>query len=286
MSLTTKGSLALLLAVALLAGCGDDGPKRRSIASRRKAAKQAEQAAKKGEAPDKSKRAPIEVSEDEGLYEHEEGAKLRDPFYSYLAEFQRKAEGPATEDVRRSPTEMYDVGQYRLIGVISGTPVPKAMVVDPTGFGHVIRPGDRIGKQGGRVAAIYSNEVVIRTPNPRLGDEETSLYLYPPGSEQAAYRLNVVASEIEEEEAEGSEEQQFLQQLDLQRILSGAAARQATSQQPGAGGQGRGEGGKKVAADLPAIPMVPVLPGFMVKRPIGGGAVAPEPQADGKGQGK
>lgn len=212
------------------------------------------------------------------LHEHEESAQFRDPFRSYLAEFQRKAEGPVDDDSPRSPTEMYDVGQFTLIGVITGTPVPKAMLQDPTGFAHVVRPGDRLGKQGGRVAAIYGNEVVVTTPNPRLGDEEARLTLYPAGQgDIEQYGLAIVESSAEEKKAAGPDEERFLQQLDLQQILrSSAAARQQASARATASGGGDGDGARPTGArDLPPIPVVPV-----VLQPSPAGGTRPQPGDD------
>ncbi len=275
-------SLLALCGAVTLAGCGEDEG-RLSIASRGAPGAAAQAAA----APKAAEAKAAEPEEDsETQYEHEESSQFRDPFRSFLREFQRKAEGPVDEDTPRSPTELYDVGQYKLVGVITGTPVPKAMVVDPTGYGHMIRPGDRIGKQGGRVAAIYGNEVVVRTPNPRMGDEESSLHLYPPGQEQKSYELNVVEA-AKAPGAKSTDEERFLQQLDLQRILAAsAAARQRAAAESGAGAATAGDTPQaNIPQDLPAIPIVPILPGMMMQPPpSGGGASGSDGNNVGGGQ--
>jgi type IV pilus assembly protein PilP len=84
----------------------------------------------------------------------------RDPFYSYLAEVQATVE---TQTERaREPTETFELDQYRLTGLVTGTAQPRAMVEDPDGKGHAISINSRLGKRGGIVTRI-SNEGIIVT---------------------------------------------------------------------------------------------------------------------------
>ena len=186
----TSRALPATLALLLLlpAGCGEDETR---------VSRSGRPVTDEGGAPAAAKAAPVaaaasssqadEAGGAEGLesptaFIHDEAPTYRDPFRSFLEEFEKRTEGPAGEEVPRTPTEEYDVNQFKVVGIITGTPVPKAMVVDPTGFGHVIRPGDRIGRQGGRVVAIYSNEVVVQSTTPTV--EDTMLYLNAPGQAQ------------------------------------------------------------------------------------------------------
>ena len=59
------------------------------------------------------------------------------------------------------PLEQYELAQLTLVAIITGTPVPKAMFLDSTRFGHIAKEGDRIGKDGGRITDIRSNEVEV-----------------------------------------------------------------------------------------------------------------------------
>lgn len=72
---------------------------------------------------------------------------------------------PATadsqEDRELGPLEHFDIAQLRLVAIVTGTAVPKAMFVDSTNFGHVAKEGDRIGRDGARITAIRGNEVEI-----------------------------------------------------------------------------------------------------------------------------
>lgn len=84
----------------------------------------------------------------------------RDPFRSYLADLaeQQVAEAPSR---KREETELYEIDQYRLTGLITGTAQPKAMVEDPTGRGHVLHIGSRMGKNDGRVTKITPVGIVV-----------------------------------------------------------------------------------------------------------------------------
>ena len=274
--------LATLLLVGWAAtGCGDDTVTSVRGSGRGKPAGGAASTAGKKGAAAQTQTLALDalpaLSADEGedtlKFIQDESSNFRDPFRSFLQDLEQKGpEQQGLDDSPRSATEVYAVGEYTIIGIITGTPVPKAMVVDPTGFGHVIRPGDRIGKQGGRVVAIYANEVVIQAPPP--AEEETVLYLNPPEQSLESYGLNVVESSIEtEEKTKRSSARQALKGLDLRELLGALPAEQVPEEGKG------GQAGVAAASsgDLPPIPVVPLLPSFMMQpgtgtTPLAGGA--------------
>lgn len=67
------------------------------------------------------------------------------------------------ENIERQlePLEGFDINQLKLVAILTGTVVPKAMFVDPTSFGHIAQEEDRIGRNGGRITDIRDNEVEI-----------------------------------------------------------------------------------------------------------------------------
>ena len=83
----------------------------------------------------------------------------RDPFRSYLAEMAKKS--LERKAPRLSATEQYELDQYRLTGLVTGTSQPKAMVEDPGGVGHALRVGSRIGKNRGRVTRITNSFMIV-----------------------------------------------------------------------------------------------------------------------------
>jgi len=85
----------------------------------------------------------------------------RDPFRSYLADL-AAAQVKASDQPRKSqPTEEYEMDQYRLTGLITGTAQPKAMVEDPKGVGHSLTVGSHLGKNGGRVTRISNKGIIV-----------------------------------------------------------------------------------------------------------------------------
>ena len=62
------------------------------------------------------------------------------------------------------PLEQFEVSDFELVGVVTGSGIKKAMVQDLTGKGYFIQVGTRIGKMGGKVIRITGKEVVIKEP--------------------------------------------------------------------------------------------------------------------------
>lgn len=105
----------------------------------------------------------------------------RDPFRNYAATFQVVAE--TTQRAAGRPVTMPDtsIEEMRLIGIVSGVPDARAMIVDRDGVGHSVRRGEYIGRSeivqaGGtdalpvelnwRVDRIRPNEVVLTREDP------------------------------------------------------------------------------------------------------------------------
>ena len=77
----------------------------------------------------------------------------RDPFRSYLADLHDREEQERHARPHEE-TERYDLSQYRLTAVLLGRGNPTAMVEDPSGSGHIVKMGSRIGKNDGRIVNI------------------------------------------------------------------------------------------------------------------------------------
>lgn len=84
----------------------------------------------------------------------------RDPFRSTLEDL---AERPADASMRPDcgPLCGWDIGQLKLVAVISGISNPVAMLEAPNNKGYIVRRGTFVGKRNGKVTQIRSGEVVI-----------------------------------------------------------------------------------------------------------------------------
>jgi len=100
----------------------------------------------------------------------------RDPFQSYTVQFKAKAPDEMQRRVIMSDTP---IEEMRLIAIVTGMAQPKAMLVDPSGVGHVVQRGDYIGRPkviqatgsvsmaiNWRVDRIRDNEVVMTQQDP------------------------------------------------------------------------------------------------------------------------
>jgi type IV pilus assembly protein PilP len=89
-----------------------------------------------------------------------EGPANRDPFRSFLAEFNRpKRVAKKTE--RKIILPRYGLDELKLIAVVSGGTRPVAMFRDPTGLGVTVKRGDYISKNAGKVKHILTDKVVV-----------------------------------------------------------------------------------------------------------------------------
>jgi type IV pilus assembly protein PilP len=140
--------LARLLALAVLAGCGEDEPNVviPPVTPKNPAAAAAPAAVD----------GPTDATA--GNYTYTTVGK-RDPFRSYIADLREIAR--AEESRRPESTEKFELDQYRLTGLVTGTSQAQAMVEDPDGMGHVVRVGTRLGKNGGRVTRIAVDQIVV-----------------------------------------------------------------------------------------------------------------------------
>jgi type IV pilus assembly protein PilP len=84
----------------------------------------------------------------------------RDPFRSYLLDAVARRQAQRAQRVIEE-TESFELAQYHLSGILTGTSQPKAMVEDPAGTGHVVRIGTRLGRAGGRITRIDSKGITV-----------------------------------------------------------------------------------------------------------------------------
>jgi type IV pilus assembly protein PilP len=74
-----------------------------------------------------------------------ESDKSRDPFRSYAAMFSEEG-GGRLKSQRSVVLDNYAIEDLKLIGIVTRIHPAKAMLVDPTGKGHVVQRGQLIGR--------------------------------------------------------------------------------------------------------------------------------------------
>lgn len=141
---------AFLLIVCLtLSGCGEDSPQIKQPAVKKIPAK----GTSKKQALQKKLEEPEKI---EAKYVYEPSGR-RDPFLALVKI--RKTISDSGQPL--TPLQKFDLGQFRLIGVIVGRNEPMAMVMAPGGKAYVLKRGIKIGKNAGHVIDIREDAVVV-----------------------------------------------------------------------------------------------------------------------------
>ncbi len=101
-----------------------------------------------------------------------ENDRNRDPFRSFVTLFVDKATAPRPTQ-RQVILEQYSLDELKLVAIITGGDYPRAMMIDPTSKGWVIKRGDFVGRPdvvhtGGANGADY--QLNWRVDRVREGD--------------------------------------------------------------------------------------------------------------------
>jgi type IV pilus assembly protein PilP len=147
--------LASALLVLSLVACGDDKPKPAASPPPDSAPPVA------AAAPAARPPAPATSAGKREFPEAEftETERSRDPFRSYSHKFAEEAKGQVRSQ-RSVVLSEFAVDDLKLVGIVTRIDPARAMLVDPTGKGHVVHRGDFVGRAdivqlGGQTGATY-----------------------------------------------------------------------------------------------------------------------------------
>jgi type IV pilus assembly protein PilP len=108
----------------------------------------------------------------------------KDPFKPFVIAKASKSSSQEREQKALKdalPIHSFDVGQFKLIGIVIGGKENKAMVTDPNGKGYVLKVGMTIGKNEGRIISITNSGVDVleqfRDDNGRVRKENIRITL-------------------------------------------------------------------------------------------------------------
>ena len=94
----------------------------------------------------------------------------RDPFRSYVLDRLKEVD----EVSAKGPLEQFELQQLAVLGVVWETDNRRALIGDPSGQAYIVREGDAMGKNDGRVISIEDNLVLVReTYVDYVGDKTT-----------------------------------------------------------------------------------------------------------------
>jgi type IV pilus assembly protein PilP len=117
--------------------------------------------------------APFVINQEVALQQLQQGATVSDQLMQMLSQL---------EDLKKPRTELQriDLADLILTSIVSGNGKATAMVQGPNGMGYILKKGTLIGKNGGKVDQIVSEEtktdlgnqfirkVVIKEPYPDI----------------------------------------------------------------------------------------------------------------------
>jgi type IV pilus assembly protein PilP len=136
-----------LLLVTAVAGCGKKDVPPAPDAAKAVAAKPPVQARSSS-----AKAPPVQ--------ERFDFAGKKDPFRSYVVVSKAKLPLPPISE-KHLPIQQFEVGQFKVLGIITGLAENRAMVLDPTGKSYVIKDGSLIGPHNGRVLKITTTSIEV-----------------------------------------------------------------------------------------------------------------------------
>jgi type IV pilus assembly protein PilP len=124
----------------------------------------------------------------------------RDPFRD-PATIAKPRAATDTGVTKLTPLQMYEIDQLKLAFTNTATSSPVAMIVDPAGRGHMVTIGDFLGKNWGKVSAIYRDRLTITET---MVDPNTNAvfpnYIEMPmpknSNDKQDYELNILGSEV------------------------------------------------------------------------------------------
>lgn len=183
--MTAQRLAVLLLPLALLAGCEEEVVSKPAETTKTAGKKKKAKATASVSASAASVEIPPPVEFQEADFSETE--KSRDPFRSFVRMFSEEAK-TRVKSQREVLLDQYGIDELKLVGIVTRIEPPRAMLVDPTGKGHVVRRGQfvgkseivHVGKSGAdyeinwRVERIRDTDIVLVREDPANPDVPTA----------------------------------------------------------------------------------------------------------------
>ena len=186
--MTRRALAASLFSLALLAGCEEEVVQSTYKASDNPASGAPADSAALAKSQEDEGPPAVEFQE----ADFNETDRSRDPFRSFSKAF-IEDEKSRIQSQREVVLDQYAIDELRLVGIVTRIAPPRAMLVDPTGRGHVVRRGQFVGRaeivQGGssgtdyeinwRVERIRESDIVLVREDPKNPDVPSATRVIP-----------------------------------------------------------------------------------------------------------
>jgi Tfp pilus assembly protein PilP len=97
----------------------------------------------------------------------------RDPFKSFVSTRMETVARTQKTPRIKTPLQRYSLDQLKVVGIIAGGTMSKALLEDDGGKGYVVSAGEAVGSEGGKITSIQKDRIIIEiTYRDVLGKEK------------------------------------------------------------------------------------------------------------------
>lgn len=87
----------------------------------------------------------------------------RDPFKSFVTTRMEATVRTQKAPRIKTPLQRYSLDQLKVVGIIAGGTMRKALLQDDVGKGYVVSAGDAVGSEGGIITSIQEDRIIIES---------------------------------------------------------------------------------------------------------------------------
>jgi Tfp pilus assembly protein PilP len=171
-------ALVLCVLVACAAGgCKDEPPSPRQVTKKVVSAPEQvpvppePKATEPGSEP--AETLPLEPPEEKQEVSVYRPKSDRDPFKSFVSTRMETVARTQKTPRIKTPLQRYSLDQLKVVGIIAGGTMSKALLEDDGGKGYVVSAGEAVGSEGGKITSIQKDRIIIEiTYRDVLGKEK------------------------------------------------------------------------------------------------------------------
>jgi Tfp pilus assembly protein PilP len=87
----------------------------------------------------------------------------RDPFKSFVSTRMETVARTQKTPRIKTPLQRYSLDQLKVVGIIAGGTMSKALLEDDGGKGYVVSAGEAVGSEGGKITSIQKDRIIIES---------------------------------------------------------------------------------------------------------------------------
>jgi Tfp pilus assembly protein PilP len=161
-------ALVLCVLVACAAGgCKDEPPSPRQVTKKVVSAPEQvpvppePKATEPGSEP--AETLPLEPPEEKQEVSVYRPKSDRDPFKSFVSTRMETVARTQKTPRIKTPLQRYSLDQLKVVGIIAGGTMSKALLEDDGGKGYVVSAGEAVGSEGGKITSIQKDRIIIES---------------------------------------------------------------------------------------------------------------------------